>query len=151
MPELLQSQPSVCGFYTTYAAFHQFEFRQKEITGVHEVKVLSNKSNYMKFFNLFNVDLPVVQRFCYFVLSCTLLITFLNLKLIFLQSVKSKRYRERKWLKTRAVFLYVFSIFLMVGLSFYGLRLYCKGLYLLFTFRHCFFRIATFELLKSLR
>ena len=27
MPALLQSQPSVCGFYTKYAAFHLFKFQ----------------------------------------------------------------------------------------------------------------------------
>ena len=32
MPALLQSHPSVCGFYTIYAAFHLFKFRQAEIT-----------------------------------------------------------------------------------------------------------------------
>ena len=47
MPEPLQSHPSVCGFYTVYAAFHLFKFRQKEITGVHDVNVLSFISNYM--------------------------------------------------------------------------------------------------------
>ena len=30
----LQSQPSVCGFFIMYAAFHLFKFRQKEIAGV---------------------------------------------------------------------------------------------------------------------
>ena len=34
MPEPLQSPPSVCGFYTIYAAFHLFKFRQEETTGV---------------------------------------------------------------------------------------------------------------------
>ena len=47
IPELLQSHPNVCGFYTIYAAFHLFKFRQKEITGVDDVNVLSFKSNYM--------------------------------------------------------------------------------------------------------
>ena len=47
MPEPLQSHPSVCGFYTMYAAFHLFKFRQEEITGVHDVNVLSFISNYM--------------------------------------------------------------------------------------------------------
>ena len=41
MPEPLQSHPSVCGFYTIYAAFHLFKFQQEEITGVHDVNVLS--------------------------------------------------------------------------------------------------------------
>ena len=40
MPEPLQSHPSVCGFYTIYAAVHLCKFRQEEITGVHYVIVL---------------------------------------------------------------------------------------------------------------
>ena len=47
IPEQLQSYPSVCGFYTIYAVFHLFKFRQQEITGVPDVKVLSFISNYM--------------------------------------------------------------------------------------------------------
>ena len=47
MPAPLQTHPSVCGFYTTYAAFHLFKFRQEEITGVHDVNVLSFINNYM--------------------------------------------------------------------------------------------------------
>ena len=47
MPARLQSHPSVCGFYTIYAAFHLFKFRQEEITGVHDVNVLSFISNFM--------------------------------------------------------------------------------------------------------
>ena len=47
MPEPLQSHPNVCGFYTIYAAFHLFKFRQAEITGVHDVNVLSFIRNYM--------------------------------------------------------------------------------------------------------
>ena len=47
MPDPLQSHPSVCAFYTIYAAFHLFKFRQEEITGVHDVNVLSFISNYM--------------------------------------------------------------------------------------------------------
>ena len=47
MPEPLQSHPSVCGFYTIYAAFHLFKFWQEEITGAHEVNVLSIIKNYM--------------------------------------------------------------------------------------------------------
>ena len=50
MPTPLQSHPSVCGFYTIYAAFHLFKFRQEEITGVHDVNLLSFISNYMKSF-----------------------------------------------------------------------------------------------------
>ena len=47
MPAPLQSHPSLCGFYTIYAAFHLFKFRQEEITGVHDVNVLSFISNFM--------------------------------------------------------------------------------------------------------
>ena len=47
MPEQLQSNSSVCDFYTIYAAFHLFKFRQEEIKGVHDVNVLSFISNYM--------------------------------------------------------------------------------------------------------
>ena len=47
MPDPLQSHPSVCGFYTIYAAFRRFKFRQEETTGVHDVNVLSFISNYM--------------------------------------------------------------------------------------------------------
>ena len=47
LPETLQSPPSVCGFHTIYVAFHLFKFRQEEITGVHDVNVLSFISNYM--------------------------------------------------------------------------------------------------------
>ena len=47
MPEPLQSHTSVRGFYTIYAAFHHFKFRQEEITGVHDVNVLSFICNYM--------------------------------------------------------------------------------------------------------
>ena len=49
MPEQLQSHPSVCGFYTIYAAFHLFKFRQEEITPVHDVNILSFISNYSSF------------------------------------------------------------------------------------------------------
>ena len=41
MPEPLQSHTNVCGFYTIYAAFHLFKFRQEEFTGVHDVNVFS--------------------------------------------------------------------------------------------------------------
>ena len=47
MPEPLQSDPSVCDFYTIYAAFHLFNFRQEDITGVHDVNVISFIGNYM--------------------------------------------------------------------------------------------------------
>ena len=43
----LQDHPSVCGFYTIYEAFHLFKIQQEEVTGVHDVKVLSFISNFM--------------------------------------------------------------------------------------------------------
>ncbi len=43
----LQDHPSVCSFYTIYAAFHLFKFQQEEITGVHDVNVLSVISIFM--------------------------------------------------------------------------------------------------------
>ena len=45
--DALQSYLSVCGFYTTYAAFHLFKIRHLEITGVHDFIVLSFISNYV--------------------------------------------------------------------------------------------------------
>ena len=47
MPKPLRFHPSVCGFFTIYVAFHLFKFRQEEITGDHDVNVLSFLSNYM--------------------------------------------------------------------------------------------------------
>ena len=47
MPALLQSHPSICGFFTIYAAFHIFQFRWEKITGVHHVIVVSFIRNYM--------------------------------------------------------------------------------------------------------
>ena len=47
MPEPLQTHSSVCGFYTIYAAFRLLQIRQEEITGVHDVKVVSFISNFM--------------------------------------------------------------------------------------------------------
>ena len=47
MTETLQYHPSVCGFYSIYAAFHILKFRQEENTGAHDVNVLSFISNYI--------------------------------------------------------------------------------------------------------
>ena len=47
IPAPLQSHSSVRGFYTIYAAFRLFKFRQEEITRVHDVNVLSFISNHM--------------------------------------------------------------------------------------------------------
>ena len=43
----LQDHPGVCSFYTVYAAIHFFKFQQEEITGVHDVDVLSFTSTFM--------------------------------------------------------------------------------------------------------
>ena len=64
MPEPVQSHPSVCGFYTIYAAFHLFHFRQEEITGVHDVNVLSFISNYTQISNFSIVNVQVIQCDC---------------------------------------------------------------------------------------
>ena len=47
MPAPLQSHPSKRSFYTIHAAFHLLKFQQEEITGVHDVKVLSFISTFM--------------------------------------------------------------------------------------------------------
>ena len=52
MPAPLQSHPSLCSFYTIYAAFHLFKFRQEKITGVHDINVLSFINHHMYFFKL---------------------------------------------------------------------------------------------------
>ena len=64
MPEPLQSHTSLCGSYTIYAAFHLFKFRQEEITGVHDVNVLSFKCNYMYYFFFSKVNVQVIQCVC---------------------------------------------------------------------------------------
>ena len=61
MQKPLKSHPSLCGFYTMYAAFHLSKFRQEEITGVHNVNVLSFISNYLKLFSFSNVLLHIIQ------------------------------------------------------------------------------------------
>ena len=61
MPAPLQSHPSVCGFFTFYAAFHLFKFQQEEITGFHDVNVLSFMSKYM--LSLY-VNVQYIFRFC---------------------------------------------------------------------------------------
>ena len=47
VPVTLQSYRSVCGFYAINSAFHLFKFQQEQLTGVHDVNVLSFISNYM--------------------------------------------------------------------------------------------------------
>ena len=46
MTELLQSYPSVCVFYTIYAAFLLFKLRQEEFTGFQDVNLLTFIINY---------------------------------------------------------------------------------------------------------
>ena len=64
MPEPLQYHPSVCGFYAIYAAFHLSKLHQEEITGVHDVNVISFLSNYMYGVIPFNVNVQVMQYVC---------------------------------------------------------------------------------------
>ena len=47
MAQWLQPQPSVWGFYTIYAAFHLFKFRQEELIAIHYVNVILFIINYM--------------------------------------------------------------------------------------------------------
>ena len=47
MPEPLQPQPIVCGFYAIYAPFNLFKSRQGEFAGVHDVNLLSFKTSYL--------------------------------------------------------------------------------------------------------
>ena len=61
MPAHLQSHPSIRGFYTIYAAFYIFKFRQEEITGVHDVNVLSFIINYMYFLY---INVQFILCFC---------------------------------------------------------------------------------------
>ena len=63
MLEPLQSHPSVCGFCTIYAAFHQFNFRQDEIWWIHDVRVFSFTSDYKEYIFFF-VILQVIQYLC---------------------------------------------------------------------------------------
>ena len=60
IPAPLQSHPSVCGFYTIYAAFHLFMFRQEENTGVHDVNVLP----FIIVLQPLYVNVQFVLRFC---------------------------------------------------------------------------------------
>ena len=52
IPAPLQSHPSVSGFYTIFAAFHLFKFRQAGITGDDDIIVLCFISIYRYLFNL---------------------------------------------------------------------------------------------------
>ena len=64
IPEPLQSHPSVCGFYTIYAAVRLFKFRQEEIKRVHDVNVLTFIGNYMFVSNFSIVNVQVIQCIC---------------------------------------------------------------------------------------
>ena len=64
MPEPLQSHPGVCGFHTIYAALQLLNFRQAEITRLHDVNVLSIISIYAQFYNFSNVFVQVIQCLC---------------------------------------------------------------------------------------
>ena len=86
IPAPLQSHPTVCGFYTTYAAFHLFKLGQEEKTGVHDVNVLSFISNFMQ--SLY-VNVQFVSCFCPFLY---ILINFFKVYTIFLHSIKPYQY-----------------------------------------------------------
>ena len=65
MPQPLRFSPNVCSFYPIYAAFHLFKFQQEENTGFRDVKLLSFMSKYMYFFIIFNLNVQVIQCFCF--------------------------------------------------------------------------------------
>ena len=88
MPAPLQYHPSVCNSYTIYAAFHIFKFRQEEITGVHDVNVLSFISSYMWFFNF---CIQMCSLYYVFVHFYTFSVTFSNYHTTFLHSIRSKQ------------------------------------------------------------
>ena len=77
VPQPLQSHSSVCGFYTMYASFRLFKFRQTELIGAHDVNEFSFISNSIKisYFILFNAIVQVIQSVCYFRYS---LVNFVN-------------------------------------------------------------------------
>ena len=58
--EPLQSHASVFSFYAMYAHFHLFKFLPEEITGVHDVNVLSFPYSFM-FFYLFDLNVQLIQ------------------------------------------------------------------------------------------
>ena len=98
MPEPLQSHPSVCGFNTIYAAFHLFKFRREEITGVHDVNVLSFISKYMNFFIVSTVNVQVIKCLCYY---SYILINFL--KQSFYIALSHNIIRKRNNLSARVI------------------------------------------------
>ena len=66
IPERFQLHQSLCGFYTIYAAFLLFMFGQEEITGVHDLNVLSFISNYMYCSINRNVNVQCIHFTCSF-------------------------------------------------------------------------------------
>ena len=69
MPAPLQSHPSVCGFYRIDAVFHLFKFQREEITGDHDVNILSFISNFMYFFFVKGQFVSCFCAFAYFLIN----------------------------------------------------------------------------------
>ena len=70
--ERLQLHQSLCGFYTISAASLLVKFGQEEITGVHDLIVLSFFSNYMKCSTKRNVNVQCIHftfSFFYFLIK----------------------------------------------------------------------------------
>ena len=70
MPQPLHNHHlSVCGLYTIYSTFELFEFRQQEVTEIHDFNVLSFKINYMYFSTSFALDVQSILFLCLIVSS----------------------------------------------------------------------------------
>ena len=91
MPATLQAHPSVCGFYTIYAAFHHFKFQQEEITEVHDGKVLSIKKITC---NLLKLCIQMYSLYYVFVFFYAFYLTFSKYYTIFLHSIQSKQHPQ---------------------------------------------------------
>ena len=63
MAEPLRSYARVCCFHTINSAFHLFQFRPRELTGVHDIILLSFISIYMWYFILLKVNMWVIHNF----------------------------------------------------------------------------------------
>ena len=89
--EQLQCQANVCVFYEIRAIFHLFTMWTQEITRIPAAKVLSSLSNLMQYFFKFNVEVQVLQCFCYY-LYC--LFNYFKFNAIFPQSHSWQQYPQ---------------------------------------------------------
>ena len=89
------------------------------------------------------VRLKKINCSCYYLHS----LTFEKIKSIFLDTTKSCQYRGRKWLKARAVFVFMASLSFMV----FPFMVFCTGYHFLHIFFYYFFCLARVKLLQSIR